>query len=432
MQINIQRLQENIQKLASFGMNSQGGIDRSIGSQADIEARKWLIQQSKNLGATVKIDGIANIYMNLEGNQKLKPLVIGSHHDAVPNGGKYDGALGVLLGIEIMECLVENKVQLKHPFQVLSFTAEEPNPFGISTMGSRSITGKLSLKELEQAYHNENKMKLSEAITKVGGDFHLLEKQQLSDQDMAAFIECHIEQSRNLYDNQLSVAVVSKITGIYREVIKITGEANHAGTTKMGYRHDALLAAAEMTLEIENIVLKYKRPDITGTVGILDVQPGAANIIPGISEFVVDFRIPDKTVQKEISDKLTQVAYKIEQSRGVCIDRTVLLDQASVEMDQEIMQTLASSISRMQPNKSEKKLKEQGIQIMGQSPILVSMAGHDAVHMSTITKTGMLFVQSILGKSHCPQEDTQIKDIQVAGNVLLQTILELDKELLDD
>lgn len=408
MKINRQRLELNLMDLAQFGLNNNGGIDRSLGSDADAKAREWLIQKARSIGLQVRTDAIANIWMQ-NGDSDRKPITVGSHHDAVPNGGKYDGAMGVLLGLELAQTLSENDYRLKHPFQVVSFTAEEPNPYNISTMGSRSVTGKLSKSTLILAAHAGNGTPLSDAIKKAGGDLEQLENSQLSENAMAAFIECHIEQGRNLFEKNLPAAVVSVITGIYRELVTIKGEANHAGTTLMKHRHDAMLAGAEAALVLEKVIKHVNRNDVVGTVGKYDIYPNSANIIPGEARFILEVRTPNKQMKDQIMEQLDKEFSLIEQKRGVSFQREIILNQPEAPMDRDVINALLSSDGTM--------------------PVQTSMAGHDAVHMSGIVKTGMLFVKSIEGKSHCAEEETDINDIEIAGNILLEAVLKLDKQL---
>lgn len=412
--VNRERLEHNIEELAQFGLNANGGVDRSIGSEADLQARKWLTDYCTKLGAKVHTDAIANIHAVIPGTEHLKKLVIGSHHDAVPNGGKFDGAMGVLLGIEVMQCILENGIWLRHPYEVLMFTAEEPNPFSISTMGSRGITGKLPEEMLLSAKDCHNGMGLPEAIKRAGGDLSRLKEDRMTDKEMSAFIECHIEQSRNLDDAGLSVATVKSITGIYREVVTVQGEANHAGTTPMPYRKDALTAASECVLAIEKTAREFGQTHIVATVGKLDVKPNSANIIPDSVSFIMEVRTSKEEEKQEFLKKITAVFETIEKSRGVSLKREINLNQDGVVMNDLI----------------QKVLTEETKPFQKKTVSLVSMAGHDAVHMTGLTRTGMLFVRSIDGKSHCAEEYTRIEDIEAAGNVLLAAILKLD-EILD-
>lgn len=412
--INKERIKKNLDFLAQYGLNENGGIDRAISSKADMESRKWILEKwEKELSAEIKIDAIANLWATVDGSENLKPIVLGSHHDAVPNGGIYDGALGVLLATEVVQVLIENKYKLRHPVKLVSFSAEEPNVFNISTMGSRSITGKISLKDIENSNDPIRNISLRDAIKDIGGDIDKLKDSQLKAGDMSAFIECHIEQGRILYDKGLSVGVVSKIIGIYREIITIKGEANHAGTTLMKHRHDALLAASELSLALEEIIKSIDRNDVVGTVGKLNIYPNSTNIIPEKAELIVEIRTPNEKIREQMINEFSRRIENIQNERQIELERRVILKQAEVNMDKTVMNALSKGI---------KKASQPNIE-------LVSMAGHDTVHMSNIGKSGMLFVQSINGKSHCAEEKTNIEDIEIAGNVLLNAVLMLDKEL---
>lgn len=410
--INGKRLETWLEELAQFGMNEQGGIDRSIGSQADLDARNYLKALWQDMKLDLRTDGIANLWATYPGTAKgLKPIAVGSHHDAVPNGGKFDGAMGVLMATEVLKTIQESGIRLRHPYTVVSFTAEEPNPFNLSTMGSRSITGKITQEMLQQAQDETGRM-LEDAIRCAGGDIAGLPGTYLNPGDLAAFIECHIEQGRNLYDRELSVAVVSRITGIYREMITVVGEANHAGTTIMENRHDAQLGACELSLILEDVVKQVNRTDVVATVGKMNVYPNSANIISGHVELIMEIRTPDRQIRDSILKEFQTRLKEVEMRRGIRFERKVNLDQSEVVMDDTVKRALAVGRSTVQKEPVE----------------LVSMAGHDAVHMSGIGKTGMLFVQSVEGISHSNQEFTRMEDIEKAANALLQAVLCLDQE----
>ncbi|MCI1882852.1 MAG: Zn-dependent hydrolase [Sporolactobacillus sp.] len=414
LSVNKERIDRRLKQLAMFGINENGGIDRSFGSDTDVRSRKWLKKTwSEAFHCRVRIDPIANLWARIEGTEQLNPIVVGSHHDAVANGGKYDGAVGVLLATEAMQTLKEQNYPLRHPMMIVSFSAEEPNPYNLSTLGSRSITGVLKKADLERAIHGITKEKLTHTVKRLGGDVERLTQNMLKPNELSAFLECHIEQGRNLFDSGRSLAVVTRITGIYREKIKIVGEANHAGTTLMHDRHDALLAGAELSLFLETVVSDVERNDVVGTIGHFDVSPDSANIIPGAVELIAEIRTSDSNLLERIIGRFTNKIHKIEENRGVHVMRDVILNQSAVPMDRLIQKTLTDVIHSM----GEPFLT------------LPSMAGHDAVHMVPITRTGMLFVPSINGKSHCPEESTKLEDIVKAGNVLLQTVIALDKEL---
>lgn len=411
MEVNRKRLHERLDALARFGRNDNGGIDRSIGSPADRDARAWLTAQWQSAGLDVRTDAIANLWARTPGKPGA-PIVLGSHHDAVPDGGRFDGALGVLLATEVVQTLLENRVPTRHPLEVVSFTAEEPNPFGLSTLGSRAITGKLTPEQILAA-HDDTGRRLADVIAQLGGDVAALPSQRLRPGAKAAYLEPHIEQGRNLYDAGLAVASVDRITGIYREYITVEGEANHAGTTTMPRRHDALLAAGELALALEAAVSEQNRCDVVGTVGKFNVFPNAANIIPGRVELILELRTPDRALRTEILDAFTARIAKIEERRGVRFVRQINLDQAEVVLDPAVTAAIA---------KGCKTVQDQG-------GTLVSMAGHDAVHMSKICPAGMLFIQSVEGISHSRRELTRDPEIDAAARALLQAVIELDRTL---
>lgn len=411
IRINRERLEKQLEQLAEYGKNEGGGIDRSIGSLADLQARNSLKRIWSEMGLTIYTDGIANLWASSEGGVAgLRPIVSGSHHDVVPDGGKYDGILGVLLATEVQAAILDSGYRMRHPYRIVSFTAEEPNPFNISTMGSRSITGKLSRETLLNAADDKGRM-LEDAISEAGGNIASLPQQILKPGDFSAFLECHIEQGRNLFDAGLSVAVVSKITGIYREKIVVYGEANHSGTTLMENRHDAQLGAAELSLLIEDIVKRVHRNDVVATVGKMDILPNAANIICGETRLIMELRTPETGIKEAVLEEFSQGLLKIEEKRGISFQREIILDQPEVSMDQDICNAL---------KKGCKAVQDQEIS-------LVSMAGHDSVHMARIGPTGMLFVQSVDGISHSRRELTYMDDIEKAANALLQAVLLLDE-----
>lgn len=414
IKINKARLLRNIEELGKIGMNSEGGIDRVLCSDADLEARNWLIEYwERTFLSKVKIDAIANMWLKKKGTESLPAIALGSHHDAVPSGGKYDGALGVLMATEIMETLQENEKKLRHPLSLVSFTGEEPNPYNVSTLGSKVASGKLKREDLEKYFHRDTKETLPDAIARMGGDISRVREAVLKKEDLAAFIECHIEQGEKLEKLNLSIATVTNITGIYREKITVTGEANHAGTTLMDNRKDAYLAAAEYSLAIEAIVKELQSDEVTATVGYVNVEPNEANIISGNTILIMDMRICDTDLKEEIIHKFDAAAAKIEKARKVSINREVILNQEHTPMDEKVMEAL-----------------DTGAELIGEPyKQLISMAGHDAANMALLTRTGMIFLKSINGKSHCKEEYSEPEDIEKAANAMLQAVLLLDEEL---
>ncbi len=410
--INGERLARRLDELAAFGLNGAGGLDRGFGTKAELAARQYLIGLlEKEIGAAVSIDAAANIWATVGGQSGRPAIAVGSHHDTVPNGGKYDGALGVLLAVEIAQCIKESGLKLRHPFTVVSFTAEEPNVFGLSTFGSRSASGKLRGASLIEAADPDSGLSLSAALARAGGNLAELDSARVEKGAFKAFLECHIEQGARLEKAGAALATVDWITSIYREHVLVEGEPNHAGTTMMPDRHDALMAAAAFGLAFEQAVRGSGREDIVGTIGEFAISPNAVNIIPGQAELTMEIRCIEREKVGEVLADLAAAQKEIEKERGVRVNRRVVLDQPGVWLDGGVTGAMEEVLGKM----GEKCLA------------LGSMAGHDAVHMAGLTAAGMLFVRSAGGKSHCPEEHSDIKDMVKAGDVLLNTVLLLDE-----
>ncbi|GHH99878.1 Zn-dependent hydrolase [Neobacillus kokaensis] len=412
MQVNIQRLMADIEAYADYGKSAHGGVTRPSFSPADYEVRERFIKEIEAMGLEVTIDGAANIWGRLKGTGKREgSLVIGSHLDSVPNGGKFDGPLGTLMAKEIIKTLLEHNVTLDHDLEIVSFTAEESNDFNLSTFGSRSFVGRLTAGMLEHACDSTGRS-LNAELTKAGGGLEHFPLMQEMWKKKRAFIELHIEQGQRLESADIAVAVIDKVVGAYRSNVRVIGQSNHSGTTMMEHRQDALTAAAEMVLAVER-QCKQSNSGVVGTVGKLNVSPNAANIVPGQVDFIFE-------VRGETEEKIQQTIAAVQKAwneiagrRQVKVEQQTFLDQKPVMLDKEIVHLL---------QKTAKQMREPYM-------ILPSMAVHDAAHMAKITKSAMVFVKSIDGKSHCPEELSLPEDIEKAGNLILQGIINIDREL---
>lgn len=414
IKINRQRLMTRLAELSKIGRNADYGIDRQLGSLPDEEARAWLSRcWQDDLGLQVQTDGIANLWGKQAGKDGKRPIVLGSHHDTVPNGGKYDGALGVLLAMEVLQTLQENQVELNHPLWLISFTGEEPNDFGVSTLGSKVLAGRLTAEDVKAMKHRKTGEPLPNALQRLGGDIQQVDAARLEADGLAAFLECHIEQGRVLFDKRQAVAAVSCITGIYREIITVCGEANHAGTTQLKDRRDALAAAAEVVLAAESIMKEPGFAGVAVTIGRLTLSPNASNIIPGKVIMTFDLRTADVKLRQQALESWQEQLKEISCRRSVSIERELNLDQPERRMDDMVIETF-----------------EEAATGNGQEPeVLVSMAGHDAANMARVTKAGMLFVQTVNGYSHCPQEEAAADAIEIAANTMLAAVRILDRRL---
>ncbi|WP_353625672.1 Zn-dependent hydrolase [Bacillus sp. JCM 19041] len=298
LRINRERLEQSIETLGAIGMNAQGGLDRTTFTDSELEARDWLKAELVKQGLQVHVDEAANIWGRRQGTKELPSIVFGSHIDTVPNGGKYDGALGVLIAVEMMKVLQEAGVKTQHPFELISFSAEEPNPFGLSTFGSRAISGKLTGADLIGVKDQDGTL-VTDALTAAGGNpdqFHSCVRRK---DELAAYVEVHIEQGKRLLNANIPIGIVTAITGIYREEVRIKGVANHAGTTLMEDRTDALVAAANLIGALEEICTSFPAKELVGTIGKIDAYPNSANIIPGEVALAVEIR---GETQEQIAD----------------------------------------------------------------------------------------------------------------------------------
>lgn len=416
IRIQAERLEQSIHTLAQFGRNDRGGIDRTTFTPAELAARDWLKGELLQAGLSVRVDAAANLWARRAGvgaDDSLPSIAFGSHIDTVPNGGKYDGALGVLMALEVMRTLNDHKLTTRHPLELVSFSAEEPNPFGLSTFGSRSITGKLTPKDIADVKNPEGLL-LTEALERAGGSADRFESAVRSRDELCAFLEVHIEQGKRLLASAIPVGVVTAITGIYREEVVVQGEANHAGTTLMEDRNDALTASSELILALEHICANHPSQEVVGTVGSMQVKPNAPNIIPEEVTFLVEIRGKTRLEIGEVLDAWESRIQAVTRKRAAArIRRKLILDQHPSPMDEVVIQVC----------------EEQAAQLGYSACRLGSMAGHDATHMASITRSGMLFVPSLGGKSHCPEEESRIEDIEKVANVLLHAMLELDDTL---
>ncbi|WP_232490006.1 Zn-dependent hydrolase [Neobacillus cucumis] len=412
MQINYERLLKDIERYSKYGKSPNGGITRPSFSEADRLVRDLFIHELADMGLRITIDGAANIWGRLKGSGKKRGcLVIGSHLDSVPNGGKYDGPLGVLTAKEIIRTLTENNIVLEHDLEIVSFTAEESNDFNLSTFGSRAFVGKLTKDMLENACDSKGRL-LKEELERVGGSLDNFPAMEKSFKDKSAFIELHIEQGQRLESENISLAIIDKVVGMYRSTVRVIGQSNHSGTTMMEHRKDALAAACEIILLIEEIC-KNEGNDLVGTVGKLNVFPNATNIIPGMVEFTFEIRGESEKQIHEVVNKIRDNWMQIASEREVEIGENVFLNQKPIMLDSEIVSILKNSAVEL----NEPYLK------------LASMAVHDAAHMASVAKTAMIFVKSKDGKSHCPEEYSSPEDIEKAGNLMLHGLINLDRQL---
>ncbi len=407
MRVNQQRIERRIFELAKFGKDSTGKGYRVAYTKGDVEGRAWFIEQMKNAGLEVNIDYAGNITGKRKGkNDSLKPIAFGSHIDMVPDGGNYDGCVGSVAGLEVMEILKESKLVTNHPLELIIFSDEEG-----SLLGSNAIAGHFNQEEGLKTV-SQSGLTVREGIKAIGGNPDSLQRVSRRKGDLKAFLELHIEQGAILEKENIQIGVVEGIVGIEDWEVTIDGFANHAGTTPMNLRRDALLSAAKLIIAVNEVITIHEGKQV-GTVGKISAQPGAYNVVPG--KVVLGLEIRDLS-----HEKIWALFHEIEK-RAAAI---AALSGTTI--------TFQNQLLGAKPALTDKSIQE----IIGRTAkalgftykYMQSGAGHDSQDMALIVPVGMIFVPSVGGISHSPKEFTKAVDMANGANVLLQTILTIDKE----
>lgn len=403
--INGDRLKDNINRLAKIGKQPDGSICRLAFTPEDLQARYLVQQWLVDAGMTVRTDAAGNLIGTYAGNvEDASALATGSHIDTVPSGGCFDGVLGVLAGIEVVRTLRENNLRLNHPIEVIVFTDEE------STMiGCQAIAGTV-LQQAPERYQPKVGKSIQTCLETVGGNWNEIAIAKRAHSNIAAFVELHVEQGAILETSGKDIGVVLGVVGMRRKLITVTGQANHAGTTPMSMRQDALVAAAQVVLSVRDIARRMPSQPVA-TVGYLAVSPNAVNIVPGKVELSVDLRDLSKECLDEMVEQLRQEvqAIAVDTSTEIAIAPQLCVEPTLANLQ---VQTTIESVCQ---------------QLKLSYCYLPSRAGHDALEIGRITDMGMIFVPSQAGVSHSESEYTSPQQCTQGANVLLQTLLELDQ-----
>lgn len=406
LKVNGQRIENRINELAKFGKDENGHGYRVAYTKGDIEGRAWFVQLMQNAGLNPIIDSGGNIIGRRKGKKPLlKPIAFGSHIDMVPDGGNYDGTLGSISALEVIEVLNENKFVTEHPLEVIIFANEEGG-----LIGSRAMVGQLTDDGLKQI--SQSGLVMRDGINAIGGKPDDLKNSIRKKGDIHAFLELHIEQGGILESENLQIGVVEGIVGILDCEITIEGFANHAGTTPMKLRKDALLAASKLIIEVNEVINSIPGNQV-GTVGKIQALPGAYNVVPG--KVILGLEIRDLSW-----DKIEMLLAAIEKRA----------DTIAVDTKTKIIFTREASFSKpaLTDKLLQKKIYESANSLGLKTKFMQSGAGHDSQQMATIAPVGMIFVPSVGGISHSPKEFTKTEDMTNGANVLLQTILSVDRE----
>ena len=403
--VNGDRIQQHITALSKYGANPEGGVSRVAFSDADIAGHKYINGLMRDAGLTIRTDAAGNMIGRREGSDpKLPAIMIGSHIDSVPSGGNYDGDVGVMGAIEVAQTLKERGVRLKHPLEVVVFADEEGG-----TVGSFAMIGQLQSAALELMTHSGKT--IGEGIRAIGGDPDNIRKAQRMPSELKAYVELHIEQGAILDESDIDIGVVEGIVGIRWWDVTIEGMANHAGTTPMNRRRDALLSASEFALAVNRVATSMPGRQVA-TVGRIRAEPGAPNVIPGKVVLSLEIRDLDAAKMSAVYDAIHAEADKIAQARQTPFTFTQLkVSSEPAPTDPRLQRIISKAASSLNLT----------------SKVMPSGAGHDAQEISHITPTGMIFVPSVGGISHAPKEFTSQQDMANGANVLLQTVLAIDR-----
>jgi len=409
IKINLERVKQDIYNLSRFGYNAEDqGIYRQGFSDEDMKARYWFMDQLKGYGLDVDMDGAGNV-IGRYGDPKHKSLLIGSHLDSVPAGGIFDGVLGVIAGLECIRVIQENNISLKHAIEVIG-TSEEEGRFG-GMLGAQALTGNLKLDWLERAQDHSGEM-LRDAMAKCQLPYHLAMEAARDPDDLVGFLELHIEQGPVLEKTNNTIGVVEGISGVFKWLVKFKGKADHAGTAPMDLRSDAFMGVADFAHEISRIIDEEGTEKTRLTIGSVELKPGFAHTVPGEADFTLVGRDMSQEVMESVADACQKV--------GSAIAR-----RHKLKFEFEQMSWL-----KPRPCTGEMtELLERHSKALGYKTLLMpSGAGHDAQFFTDITPTGLLFIPSVGGVSHAPDEWSHWHDVEKGCNVLLNAVLELIAE----
>jgi len=399
------RIQERIKELSQYGANPEGGVSRVAFSDGDVEGRRYIRSLMEKAGLKVRVDAAGNIIGHREGrNPKLPLILFGSHIDSVPHGGNYDGALGVLGALECIEILNQQNFVTTHPLEVIVFSDEEG---GLT--GSHAVAGELSQEALQIKSHSGKT--IGEGIRFIGGDPDNLQSAKRNPSEILAYLELHIEQGGILEAEKINIGVVEGIVGINLWDVTVLGFANHAGTTPMNQRKDALLAAARL-VDSANHITKAIPGRQVATVGKIQAEPGAPNVIPGKVVMSLEIRDMKKSKIDLVFEKVKESAEKIAADTGTTISFGAL----------DVTAVPAPTDQRLR-----KIIQESATGLGLTTKLMPSGAGHDAQNLARIVPIGMIFVPSVGGISHSPKEFTTASDMANGASVLMRAILKLDE-----
>lgn len=409
LSVNAQRLVADIEALGRIGRVEAGGLSRTSFSTPDTEARNWYFQRCAEAGLTVVVDGLGNLIVSspdVSAEVAGRPAVwSGSHIDTVPNGGQFDGALGSIAALECLRRIHEEGIVLGRPVRSVVYTDEEGSYAHL--LGSSALVRGYSLAELN-AMKGRDGERFVDVFTAAGGDLDAATRTRIDQATVHATVELHIEQGPILENLGHEIGVVTGIVGLGGGTITFRGRADHAGTTPMPQRKDALVAAGALIVAFPDLAARIGENAVI-TSGMISVEPGSANVIAELAHVSVDFRHPNASQLAVLETQLRATARAIAAQYGVDVSTDLEPNIPPAPLNQGIQDLIVAAAAA------------RGLS----SAYLPSGAGHDSQNMATLAPTGMIFVPSIDGRSHCPQENTSWTDVENGANVLLDTLVQL-------
>jgi N-carbamoyl-L-amino-acid hydrolase len=380
-----------------------------------LQGRQWLRERFEQLGLSTHVDAAGNLIGRLEGDDPdAGCIMIGSHSDSVPGGGRFDGIAGVIAGLEVVASLIDAKRTLRHRIEVIDFLAEEPSEYGVSCIGSRGISGFLDAAQLNRT--NAAGESLKQAMQRIGAAPEHLANAVRS--DIKAFFELHIEQGAVLENAAIDIGIVNGIVGINRIAVSLKGQPAHAGTTPMTLRRDALVAAASLIGEVNRKAVELSRGEayFVATAGQINVLPNATNVVPGEATVMFDIRSSDQALLDQFMHELNATARSISNEHGVDLTNFERLSNTSPTVcDSNLMAHLRHSAV----SKNYRAID------------MTSGAGHDCAFMTYIAPSAMVFVPSREGKSHCPEEWTEPAQLAAGVATLYDAVCAFDASSQD-
>lgn len=408
--IQRERLVKDFEAMAQLTAPGEG-INRLAFTDADWAGRQYIIDRMTDAGLSVEIDDFGNVIGYKIGKKPDLPAVmVGSHTDSVPNGGNYDGVVGVLSAIEVIRSMIDDGYEHDHTIAVVSFMCEESGRFGNATLGSKAMRGELTLQDLHHLVDKQG-ISLYEALKGRNLNPDGIETMAYK-RPVKSFTEIHIEQGKVLEHEQKTIGIVTGIAAPERFYVTIRGNADHSGATPMNLRHDALCGASKIILGIEEIASMQEEPPVVGTVGVVEVTPGAMNVIPGAVKLGVDIRSISKVARNSVVTLVKEFIDITAEKRELSYTIETIAQDHPVEMHPAMIREI------------EEAVKSVGVEYM----TMPSGAGHDAMHWAEAIPTGMIFIPCRDGISHNPAEFAEMDDIVTGAEVLDKVLRKLSLE----